>query len=113
MATMTHDRARIAGSGSGWVFAAVSAASFGLSGVLGRGLMDAGWSAAAAAAARALLGAVVLAPVVAAQLRGRWYLVRRHLPLLAVYGPGAVAVRSPAYFVADEHVPVGVALLIE
>jgi drug/metabolite transporter (DMT)-like permease len=113
MATMTHDRARVAVSGSGWVFAAVSAASFGLSGVLGRGLMDAGWSAAAAVAVRVLLGAVVLAPVAVAQLRGRWYLVRRHLPLMAVYGAIPVAGCQLAYFTAVEHVPVGVALLIE
>jgi len=113
MTTMTHDRARVAGSGSGWVFAAVSAASFGLSGVLGRGLIDAGWSAAAAVAVRVLLGAVVLAPVAVAQLRGRWCLVRRHLPLMAVYGAIPVAGCQLAYFTAVEHVPVGVALLIE
>src|SRR3954453_11522424 len=113
MATMTHDRARVAGSGSGWVFAAVSAASFGLSGVLGRGLMDAGWSAAAAVAVRVLLGAVVLAPVAGAQVRGRWSLVRRHLPLLAVYGAVPVAGCQLAYFTAVQRVPVGVALLIE
>jgi drug/metabolite transporter (DMT)-like permease len=113
MTTMTHDRARVAGSGSGWVFATVSAASFGLSGVLGRGLMDAGWSAAAAVAVRVLLGAVVLAPVAVAQLRGRWCLVRRHLPLMAVYGAIPVAGCQLAYFTAVEHVPVGVALLIE
>src|SRR5689334_805160 len=113
MTTMTHDRARVAGSSSGWVFAAVSAASFGLSGVLGRGLMDAGWSAAAAVAVRVLLGAVVLAPVAVAQLRGRWYLVRRHLPLMAVYGAIPVAGCQLAYFIAVQHVPVGVALLVE
>src|SRR3954454_12176338 len=100
MATMTHDRASVAVSGSGWVFAAVSAASFGLSGVLGRGLMDAGWSAAAAVAVRVLLGAVVLAAGAPSHLRGRCYLARRPLPLLAVYGAVPVAGCQLAYFTA-------------
>ena len=75
--------------------------------------MDAGWSAAAAVAVRVLLGAAVLAPVAVVQLRGRWYLVRRYLPLMAVYGAMPVAGCQLAYFTAVEHVPVGVALLIE
>jgi drug/metabolite transporter (DMT)-like permease len=113
MATLTHDSARRAGARSGWVFAAVSAAAFGSSGALGRGLMDAGWSAAAAVAVRVLIGGAVLAPIAIAQLRGRWYLVRRHLPLLVVYGAVPVAGCQLAYFTAVRHVPVGVALLIE
>ena len=110
MATLTHDCTR---TGSGWVFALLSAAAFGLSGALGRGLMDAGWSAAAAVAVRVLLGGAVLAPLAFAQLRGRWYLVRRHLPLIAAYGAVPVAGCQLAYFTAVRHVPVGVALLIE
>ena len=114
MATMTHDRTSTgSGTGSGWVFALVSAAAFGLSGALGHGLMDAGWSAAAAVAVRVLLGAAVLAPVAIAQLNGRWQLVRRHLPLVAAYGAVPVAGCQLAYFTAVKHVPVGVALLIE
>lgn len=110
MAALTHDSTR---TGSGWIFAAVSAAAFGLSGPLGRGLMDAGWSAAAAVAVRVLLGGAVLAPLAIAQLHGRWYLVRRHLPLLVAYGAVPVAGCQLAYFTAVRHVPVGVALLIE
>jgi drug/metabolite transporter (DMT)-like permease len=113
MATMTHDAARVGIPVSGWLLAAVSAASFGLSGAVGRGVMDAGWSAAAAVAVRVLLGAVVLVPVALVQLRGRWHLVRRNLPLMAVYGAVPVAGCQLAYFTAVEHVPVGVALLIE
>jgi drug/metabolite transporter (DMT)-like permease len=113
MAVLTHDKPRRAGTRSGWLFAATSAAAFGLSGALGRGLMDAGWSAAAAVAVRVLIGGAVLVPVAVAQLRGRWYLVRRHLPLIAAYGAVPIAGCQLAYFTAVGHVPVGVALLIE
>jgi drug/metabolite transporter (DMT)-like permease len=108
---MTHDTstARTAGLG----FAMVSAASFGLSGSLARGLMDVGWSSAAAVSARILLAAVVLAPLAVVQLRGRWDLLRRNLPLVGVYGLLAVAGCQLAFFNAVERMPVGVALLIE
>ncbi|MDT7581515.1 MAG: hypothetical protein QOK35_2779 [Pseudonocardiales bacterium] len=111
MSTLTHDRPKT--RGVGWAFALVSAASFGLSGPLGRGLMDAGWSAAAAVAVRVLLGAAVLVPVAAVQLRRRWSVLRRHLPLVAVFGAVPVAGCQLAYFTAVQRIPVGVALLIE
>ena len=76
MSTLTHDREIARGTGAGWAFALASAASFGLSGPLGRGLMDAGWSAAAAVAVRVLLGGAVLVPVAVVQLRGRWTVLR-------------------------------------
>jgi drug/metabolite transporter (DMT)-like permease len=113
MAAMTHDRPRMLDTGSGLLLALVSASAFGLSGALGRGLMDSGWSAAAAVTVRILLGAVVLIPFAIAQLRGRWHLVRRHLPLMVVYGAVPVAGCQLAYFIAVQHVPVGVALLVE
>ena len=106
---MTHDTTRTAGLG----FAFASAASFGLSGSLARGLMDAGWSSAAAVSVRILLAAVVLAPLAVVQLRGRWDLLRRNLPLVGVYGLLAVAGCQLAFFNAVERMPVGVALLIE
>ena len=110
MANLTHDGGRLA---SGLGFAVLSASSFGLSGSLARGLMDAGWSSAAAVAVRILLAAVVLTPVAAIQLRGRWSQVRRNLPLLTAYGLVAVAGCQLAYFNAVAHMQVGVALLIE
>jgi len=106
---MTHDSTRTAGLG----FAMASAASFGLSGSLARGLMDVGWSSAAAVSVRILLAAVVLAPLAVVQLRGRWELLRRNLPLVGVYGLLAVAGCQLAFFNAVERMPVGVALLIE
>ncbi|HEX5813090.1 MAG TPA: DMT family transporter [Pseudonocardia sp.] len=113
MATMTHDTTCAGIPVSGWVLAVVSAASFGLSGAVGRGVMDSGWSAAAAVAVRVLVGAAVLIPIAVVQLRGRWHLVRRYLPLMAVYGAVPVAGCQLAYFTAVTHVPVGVALLVE
>ena len=44
--------------------------------------MDAGWSAAAAVAVRILVGAAVLAPLAIVELRGRWDLLRRNLPMI-------------------------------
>jgi drug/metabolite transporter (DMT)-like permease len=113
MTVMTHDDLRARDTGTGMAFALVSASSFSLSGVLGSGLMEAGWSAAAAVAVRVLIGAAVLIPVALVQLRGRWHLVRRHLPLIGAYGAVPVAGCQLAYFTAVRHVPVGVALLIE
>jgi drug/metabolite transporter (DMT)-like permease len=113
MSTLTHDRKIARGTGAGWVLALVSASSFGLSGPLGRGLMDAGWSAAAAVAVRVLLGGAVLVPVAVVQLRGRWGVLRRYLPLLVVFGAVPVAGCQLAYFTAVQRIPVGVALLIE
>jgi drug/metabolite transporter (DMT)-like permease len=117
MAPLTHDTPR-AGlvavrSGSGLGLAALSAVSFGLSGSLARGLMDAGWSSAAAVVARILIAAAVLIPVAVVQLRGRWLLLLGNLRVATVYGLVAVAGCQLAYFNAVAHMQVGVALLIE
>jgi drug/metabolite transporter (DMT)-like permease len=108
MGTFTPDRTT-----RGLFWAVASAASFGLSGSLARGLMDAGWSSAAAVVGRLLIGAAVLVPLAVVQLRGRWRLLRRHLPLVVAYGLVAVAGCQLAYFNAVAHLQVGVALLIE
>jgi drug/metabolite transporter (DMT)-like permease len=117
MAALAHDSGRAAGVGgrlvSGLGFALLSASSFGLSGSLARGLMDAGWSSAAAVAIRILLAAAVLLPIAAIQLRGRWSLLRRTLPLILTYGLVAVGGCQLAYFSAVANMQVGVALLIE
>ncbi|WP_297081701.1 hypothetical protein [uncultured Demequina sp.] len=82
MATLTHDvRAvrgrprRVADSrlASGLVFALISAASFGMSGSLGRGLLDVGWTAGTATLVRVAIAAVVLVvPGVLACCGNRW-----------------------------------------
>ncbi|MFI1920237.1 EamA family transporter [Nocardia sp. NPDC020380] len=115
MAALTNDmavahRSRLR---SGLLVAALSAASFGLSGSLARGLMNAGWSPASVVIVRVLLGAVVLLPAAVIQLRGDWKLLRRNAGLFAGYGLLAVAGAQLAYFNAVDHMAVGAALLIE
>jgi drug/metabolite transporter (DMT)-like permease len=115
MTTLTRDispgtRSRTA---SGLVFALISATSFGLSGPLAKGLMEAGWSSGAAVAVRVGLAALVLAIPAALALRGRWWLLRVNAPLLLAYGAIAVAGTQLMFFNAVAVMPVGVALLIE
>ncbi|MGZ4489009.1 MAG: EamA family transporter [Nocardioides sp.] len=109
MGSTTSGRGSLPGLG----LAALSAMSFGLSGSLARGLLDAGWSPGAAVAVRVLVAAAVLAVPAAVALRGRWSLLRRNLGLVAAYGVVAVAGCQLAYFNAVQHMQVGVALLIE
>ncbi|MFC6013729.1 EamA family transporter [Nocardia lasii] len=111
MVALTHDSA--ARIRTGLLFALASATSFGTSGPLARGLMDAGWSAAAVVAARVLLAGVVLLPLAIHQLRGNWQLVRDNARLITVYGLIAVAGTQLAYFNAVARMEVGTALLIE
>ena len=113
MATLTHDGLASSRIRTGLLFALASATSFGLSGPLARGLMNAGWSAAAVVAARVLLAGVVLLPVALPQLRGNWNLVRANATLIVLYGLLAVAGTQLAYFNAVAHMEVGAALLIE
>ena len=119
MSTMTNDATR-AGSVpggarlvSGLGFAVASAFSFGLSGTLAKGLVEAGWSSGAAVTVRVALATLVLAGPAIVALHGRWHLLRRNLALVTGYGLAAVAGCQLAYFYAVEHLDVGVALLIE
>lgn len=119
MTTMTNDtRAVTTPSGPsrlvpGLAFALLSAMSFASSGTLAKGLLAAGWSPAAAVTARILVAALVLLVPGLIALDGRWDLLRRNLRLLVAYGVVAVAGCQFAYFVAIQHLQVGVALLIE
>ncbi|NHN54551.1 DMT family transporter [Calidifontibacter sp. DB0510] len=116
MAVMTHDEvmtpARSA-TATGLGFALASAASFGMSGSIGRGLLDAGWSPAAAVLVRITVAAIVVLPAALISLRGRWGLLRREAGVLLAYGAVAVAGCQLAYFSAVQHMPVAVALLVE
>jgi drug/metabolite transporter (DMT)-like permease len=113
MTTMTHDKLAGGRLRAGLGLAVLSASSFGLSGPLARGLMDSGWSSAAAVAVRVLLAAAVLLPIALVQLRGRWHLLRRTAPLITAYGLVAVAGCQLAFFNAVARMEVGVALLVE
>lgn len=97
----------------GLAFAVLSAASFGTSGALGRGLLDAGWSAGAAVGVRVAVAALVLLVPGLLALRGRWGLLRANAGLVVAYGLVAVAGCQLCYFYAVATMDVGVALLIE
>src|ERR1700727_2701411 len=96
---------------SGLVLAVVSAASFGLSGALARGLLNTGWTAGAVVLVRLGLGAIVVAPFAFADLRGRWHVVRENAGLVLLYGAVPVALAQFAYFSAVARMSVGPALL--
>jgi drug/metabolite transporter (DMT)-like permease len=109
MVPMTNDRAVTTGLG----LAVASAASFGLSGPLARGLLDAGWTAGAVVLARLAIASVVIAPFAARALRGRWSVLRANAWLLIGFGALPVAGAQFAYFSAVARMDVGPALLIE
>jgi drug/metabolite transporter (DMT)-like permease len=111
MSAITHDSPARNLGGFGLAF--VSAVSFALSGPLARGLLEAGWSPAAAVAVRVLIGGLALTPLAVMALRGRWTVLRRSVPLLLLYGAVPVAGTQFAYFTAIQYLPVGVALLVE
>jgi drug/metabolite transporter (DMT)-like permease len=102
---------RTAATGLG--LALLSAATFGTSGIFARSLIEAGWSADAAVAARIGIAALVLAVPAVIAARTRWDAVRRAAGTIGVFGLLAVAGAQVAYFNAVRYLPVGVALLIE
>jgi drug/metabolite transporter (DMT)-like permease len=112
MTVLTHD-VRSTRLLSGLGFAALAAASFGLSGTLARGLLDLGWSAGSATLARVAIGSLVLVIPGILALRGRWEIVRRGWMPIVAYGLFAVAGAQLFYFIAVGYLDVAVALLIE
>jgi drug/metabolite transporter (DMT)-like permease len=102
-------RARFGGLG----FALLSASSFGLSGVLGKGLLETGWTAGAAVLLRVTVAALVLVIPTVMRLRGGWGALRRHGWLVVVFGLVPVAGTQFCFFQAVARLPVGIALLLE
>src|SRR4051794_20171393 len=102
---------RSAGVGLG--LALLSAATFGTSGTFARSLIDAGWSAEAAVAARVGIAALLLAVPAVRALRGRWHVARRRAGPVSLFGLLAVAGAQVGFFTAVRYLPVGVALLLE
>lgn len=103
---------RVATSG-GLLLGIGSAAAFGVSGSLAAGLLAAGWSPAALVTIRLGIGSVVLAPFALRALAGRWALLVRHWPRIAVFGVVTMALCQLFYFGAVQRLPVAVALLLE
>lgn len=93
--------------------ALMSAASFGAAGAFGKMLFAAGWSPTAAVAMRIGIAALVLAVPTVLELRGRWHLLRSNARIIALYSVFGVAGTQLFYFLAIEHLSVGVALLLE
>ena len=112
MTTLTND-VRSSRLTSGLAFALLSAVSFGLSGSIGKGLLELGWSAGATTLARVAIGAAVLLYPGIAALRGRWSLVTRNAGMIVAYGLFAVAGAQFFYFMAIGTLDVSVALLVE
>ena len=98
---------------TGLALAVLSAASFSTSGSFARSLTGAGWSPAAAVAARISAAALMLAVPAVVSMRGRWRCLWRNAAMISVYGLVAVAGAQVFYFNAIEHLSVGVALLLE
>jgi drug/metabolite transporter (DMT)-like permease len=98
---------------AGLGFAVGSSAAFSTSGALAKSLIDAGWSPAAAVTARITIAAIVLAIPAAIVMRGRWSALRQSGGTVLAYGLLAVAGAQLCYFNAIQHLPVGVALMLE
>jgi drug/metabolite transporter (DMT)-like permease len=113
MTAMANDRTAPVAVRAGLLLAVVSAASFALSGALARGLIDVGWSPGAVVLARIAIAALVVAPLAARALRGRWGSLRRNARTVLLYGAVPVAGTQFAYFSAVAAMDVGPALLIE
>jgi drug/metabolite transporter (DMT)-like permease len=97
----------------GLLLAVGSAFAFGMSGPLGKSLMEAGWSPTAAVTARLAGGAVAMA-IFATLTRPGW--VRealQHWKTVIAYGIVPIAGAQLCYYNAVSHLSVGVALLLE
>ena len=98
---------------TGLTLAVLSAVTFASSGTFARSLIEAGWSAQAAVAARIGIAALVLAVPAVLSLRGKWHLLRLNLGLIGWFGILAVAGAQACFFNAVQYLPIGVALLLE
>lgn len=97
----------------GLLFALGSALAFGMSGPLGKSLMEAGWSPTAAVTARLAGGAVAMA-VSAFAVKPDWMReALQHWKTVLAYGIAPIAGAQLCYYNAVAHLSVGVALLLE
>lgn len=98
---------------AGLLVALFSAATFGSSGTFGSSLLATGWSPGAIVTLRIAGAALVMLVPALIAMRGHWHLLRRNAIRLIAYGLFAVAGCQFAYFMAVDHLSVGVALLLE
>ena len=97
----------------GLLFAIGSAFAFGMSGPLGKSLMEAGWSPTAAVTARLAGGAFAMA-LFATLVKPDWVReVMQHWKTVIAYGIVPIAGAQLCYYNAVSHLSVGVALLLE
>jgi len=113
MPSVVNDNNARSQAGIGLALAVASAASFGLSGSLARGLLDAGWSAGSVVLIRLAIGALFVAPFAAHALRGQWSAWRSNAGFVLIFGAIPVAGAQFSYFSAVQRMDVGPALLIE
>ena len=99
--------------GTGLALALLSAATFATSGSFAASLIEAGWTPGSAVTARVIMAALVLTLPALLQLRGRLARLRRSRRTLIAYGIAGVAGAQLCFFMAIEHLSVGVALLLE
>lgn len=97
----------------GLAVALVSAAAFGSSGGVAKGLLVSGWSPGAVVTVRVAGAALLLVVPTVIAMRGRWAALLAQWRVVTAYGFLGVAVCQLAYFNAVTHVSVGVALLLE
>ena len=100
-------------SASGLVFALLSAATFGVSGPLGKSLLEAGWTSGAIVGVRIGLAALIMIGPALWMMRGQWSRLRGALGLMAGYGAVAVALCQFFYFNAVDRMSPPVALMLE
>ena len=105
-----HDRSHGA---AGVALAVLSAAGFSTSGTFADALMRTGWTPGAVVSFRIGLAALALTPPALVALRGRWPLLRAAAAEVLAFGLVAVAGSQLFFFSAVQHLPVGVALLLE
>ncbi|HET7744533.1 MAG TPA: DMT family transporter [Gaiellaceae bacterium] len=100
-------------SGLGYLMVAVAACLFAVNGTVSKVILGSGLSSLELTQIRSTGAAVGLLAFLLAFARHRLRVDRRELGFLVVFGVTGVAFVQWLYFVALEHLPVGVALLIQ
>lgn len=100
-------------AGVGFVLVVVSAFFFAVSGPVAKALYTIGWTPGAVVFVRLTGAALLLLIPSLLALRGRWGAVRRGGKAIVLYGLVSMAGVQAFFFLAVEHLSVGVAILLE